>query len=625
MPPAPAAPRVLPAASLARLHLPGAPPVPAQLFPPWGALAQRSLCQASALETCPDIASTRPAMSFKRNQKLHLLRLAVLLVVALAGIRFLFRDSFTLELHKHISKDSDFWGNGGDVLPEPDPRSQPLDPEAAQAAGPKQEARKQLSKDFSATEMRLVHLDLKGAAPKVSYLEQLFPLLSRLGANGVLIEYEDMFPFKGELGVLRAPYTYSEDDLERIQQLAQLNQLEVVPLVQTFGHVEFILKHDQYRHLREVERFPNSFNPHVPDTLVLLKSILAQVMDKHRRASWIHIGADEVFHLGEGTDSKNWLNRNQGDVGRMYLNHIKEVVSFLVSQYRGLRVLLWDDMLRKINVATLQESGIAKYAAPMVWYYAPDFEAEQIGSFISKYADSGFQTVWFASAFKGTTGPAQQWTPLSNHLNNHLSWLKVIQAMPKFPAIKFQGIALTGWQRYDHYSVLCELLPVGIPSLAVCLQTLVNGGFTDATKKKVLDVLGFQNIHLEKSTCDGGGGFPGSEIYRIVEQINGHLRDSVVKILEEESAIKGWFSHYHRKHQFGNPRNMESFGSKVLKVQEDWENLVQTLRAHLESIFFPDLVEEWMEENINPYLDRLRRFVKDYHEVIRLNARPKVL
>lgn len=31
------------------------------------------------------------------------------------------------------------------------------------------------------------------------------------------------------------------------------------------------------------------------------------------------------------------------------------------------------------------------------------------------------------------------------------------------------------------------------------------------------------------------------------------------------SAIKGWFSPYHRKHQFGNPRNMESFGSKVLK------------------------------------------------------------
>uniref|UniRef100_A0A8C5WRD6 Uncharacterized protein n=1 Tax=Laticauda laticaudata TaxID=8630 RepID=A0A8C5WRD6_LATLA len=55
--------------------------------------------------------------------------------------------------------------------------------------------------------MRLVHLDLKGAAPKVSYLEQIFPLFSKMGANGVLIEYEDMFPFKGELEILRSPYS----------------------------------------------------------------------------------------------------------------------------------------------------------------------------------------------------------------------------------------------------------------------------------------------------------------------------------------------------------------------------------------------------------------------------------
>lgn len=37
---------------------------------------------------------------------------------------------------------------------------------------------------------------------------QVFPLLSQLGANGVLIEYEDMFPFKGELEILRSPYAY---------------------------------------------------------------------------------------------------------------------------------------------------------------------------------------------------------------------------------------------------------------------------------------------------------------------------------------------------------------------------------------------------------------------------------
>lgn len=171
--------------------------------------------------------------------------------------------------------------------------------------------------------------------------------------------------------------------------------------------------------------------------------------------------------------------------------------------------------------------------------------------------------------------------------------------------------------------MLCELLPVGIPSLAICLQTLVNGGFTEETRRKVLEVLGFQSMQLEQSTCEGRGAFPGAEIYHMVEQLNRHLKESITKMLEEESAIKGWFSPYHRKHQFGNPRNMESFGSKVLKLHEDWEGFVRDLRARLESIYFPDTVEEWMEENVNPHLDPLRDLVRDYRAIIRLNAQPK--
>ncbi|NWV42490.1 HEXDC Hexosaminidase, partial [Grantiella picta] len=421
--------------------------------------------------------------------------------------------------------------------------------------------------------MRLVHLDLKGAAPRLSYLEQVFPLLSQLGANGVLIEYEDMFPFKGELEILRSPYAYSEEDIERIQQLAEQHKLEVVPLVQTFGHVEFILKHEKYQHLREVERFPNSFNPHIPDTLALLKSILSQVIEKHRRSTWIHIGADEVFHLGEGMDSKKWMSHNKGDVGTMFLKHIKEVLGFLTAQYWGLRVLMWDDMLRKISVGALRGEGAGtavvapgpgSSAAPALVHPVPE------GAHALPCGNVGFGEVRRARA----------------------------------PSCC--------WHQYDHYSVLCELLPVSIPSLAICLQTLVNGGFTEEAKRKVLDVLGLESVQLEQSTCEGRGAFPGVEIYHMVEQVNGHLKESILKALEEESAIKGWFSPYHRKHQFGNPRNMESFGSKVLKLHEDWESFVRDLRAQLERIYFPDTVEEWMEENVNPYLDQLRDLVRDY-------------
>lgn len=64
-------------------------------------------------------------------------------------------------------------------------------------------------------------------------------------------------------------------------------------------------------------------------------------------------------------DSKNWMSQHKGDVGTMYLRHIKEVLGFLTAQYWGLRVLMWDDMLRKISVGALRGEGTGCRVAPV--------------------------------------------------------------------------------------------------------------------------------------------------------------------------------------------------------------------------------------------------------------------
>ena len=53
-----------------------------------------------------------------------------------------------------------------------------------------------------------------------------------------------------------------------------------------------------------------------------------------------------------------------------------------------------------------------------------------------------------------------------------------------------RGTIITGWQRYDHFATLCELLPVGIPSLAVCLSTLQHAGLPKQQLNNVNSVLG---------------------------------------------------------------------------------------------------------------------------------------
>jgi len=61
--------------------------------------------------------------------------------------------------------------------------------------------------------LRVVHLDLKGAPPKLRFLKILFPLIAAAGANAILIEYEDMFPFEGALRNASAKNAYSRNEV----------------------------------------------------------------------------------------------------------------------------------------------------------------------------------------------------------------------------------------------------------------------------------------------------------------------------------------------------------------------------------------------------------------------------
>ena len=47
----------------------------------------------------------------------------------------------------------------------------------------------------------LVHVDMKGGPPTPRYLLQLLPLFKAWGASGILLEWEDMFPWQGRIKV----------------------------------------------------------------------------------------------------------------------------------------------------------------------------------------------------------------------------------------------------------------------------------------------------------------------------------------------------------------------------------------------------------------------------------------
>ncbi|CAJ0962799.1 unnamed protein product, partial [Mesorhabditis belari] len=156
---------------------------------------------------------------------------------------------------------------------------------------------------------RIVHLDLKGAPLRVDAYRELFPLLHQNGATGLLIEYEDMFPFTGRLSTLARRNAYSKEDIQQIIQLSTSSNLEVIPLVQTFGHLEFVLKQPPFTKLSENALELNTICISNNESWTVITEMIDQIRSLHQSSTRIHIGADEAYHVGEDAICREKLKK----------------------------------------------------------------------------------------------------------------------------------------------------------------------------------------------------------------------------------------------------------------------------------------------------------------------------
>ena len=143
-----------------------------------------------------------------------------------------------------------------------------------------EEVQQQTTKSTSgklSTVPQIVHLDLKGAPPRMSYLLKLLPVLKKLGATGLLVEYEDMFPYHGTIRKLSSPNAYSYQDIEQFLAEAHNLNMDVIPLLPTLGHLELLLKHSEFKYLRENEVYANSLCPLHEESLTVVKKMIEQV------------------------------------------------------------------------------------------------------------------------------------------------------------------------------------------------------------------------------------------------------------------------------------------------------------------------------------------------------------
>lgn len=451
-----------------------------------------------------------------------------------------------------------------------------------------------------------MHLDLKGAPPKLSYLLELVPWLKRAGASGVVLEYEDTFPFAQRLAPLASPAAYSLDDLRTFCNACAKNGLDVFPLIQTFGHAEFILKHGEFSTLREDINFPNCFCPFNPGTLEVVGEMLRQVLGFHSDASIIHIGCDEVWHLGSCASCRSAMAKQGWCKVDLFMWFVKEVVGIVKAIRPDIRVLIWDDEMRNCGTEAIGKFELGQLVEPVVWYYGANGCPDVWDAY-----SSAFPSIWCASAFKGASGCSETVPDLHRHVENHKLWLAIMEEQ-KGRVAKWGGIILTGWSRYDHFGILCELLPAGLPSLALNLAILNHEGFNETSHKEASEFLGLIQLIPVTSKSRPSDvleqcSFPGNKIFVCSQwQANALAR---MEAFLASPLYKGWYVEFNLRRGRANKGTLRQIGGQASLIADDFDDLAESSRGALLEVYGKDVAEEWIESHNRPYKNTLEEVI----------------
>ena len=192
--------------------------------------------------------------------------------------------------------------------------------------------------------------DLSNYSPMtVKGLSSFMDYMAVMGLNMTLLYIEDVYelPSRKRFGHQRGSYSAAE--LREIDDYAFDYGIEVIPCMQTLGHLEKYLSSPEAADVRETTRELNvdkdATYKFIEEMIVATSSAL--------RSKRIHIGMDEVWGLGRGNESlKKYGVRDQQE---LFLTHLEKVVA--ITDKLGLRPMIWNDFVFCLN----SERGIDKY------------------------------------------------------------------------------------------------------------------------------------------------------------------------------------------------------------------------------------------------------------------------
>ncbi len=185
-----------------------------------------------------------------------------------------------------------------------------------------------------------VMLDLsRGAVYTMEAVKKFLAYMAALGMNELLMYLEDIYEVKEYpyFGYMRGRYT--KEEIQEIDRYAQRLGIELIPCVQTLGHLRTYLKWIEADPVKDTADVLLVGEEKTYDFIRTLVKTLSEMFTSRR----IHVGMDEAHSMGQGKYSKLHKEIN---VKQMFIDHLNRVKQ--ICSEEGLSVTIWSDMLFRI-------------------------------------------------------------------------------------------------------------------------------------------------------------------------------------------------------------------------------------------------------------------------------------
>ena len=217
--------------------------------------------------------------------------------------------------------------------------------------------------DWPDLAIRGAHLQLPSRFFRYEYVANFIRELGRYKINTLLLEYPTNLRYENH-PVINGPEAWTKEHVKQLIQLAEENFVTVIPLFQCLGHAEEVLKHPEYKHLREGENIWSQYCPVNPDVLDFYISVCEEILPLHDGPGYFHIGGDESYYLGHCATCQDVVAEKGKD--GLYVDYINKICEYLKS--RGKTPMLWDDMLTEYPA---QIGRLCPEAVVCYWDYTP--------------------------------------------------------------------------------------------------------------------------------------------------------------------------------------------------------------------------------------------------------------